>query len=287
MNSGMGDVVREPVKGCQWLGNKRIHIRETRNYTTKPSKNVEFIRYEYNSTSGCELENYSRQIIGYGKWEILSVNRDENNYENYMVKMRINWKKAIVRTRSDKGFSFAQDKKDINWLYPSLDPVYYYDLNLINTCIKHATLASEYDTNEITTENIKLDGEEVLLSNEKFSIDYLPESKVEEALLRMVTGYSGNVISDMIKKDLDLKSKWENHFKNASYRVRKVCKWNDIKEFCLTPPSELVNNKNSCVLPSTEQIISPEKDTLKVSMYPFEFSRSDTDQIEFSKYNDC
>ncbi|KAK6589709.1 hypothetical protein RS030_179 [Cryptosporidium xiaoi] len=287
MNIGMGEIVKEPVQGCQWIGSRRIHVRETRNYTLKPSKSVEFVRFEYNSTSGCELENYSRQIIGYGRWEILSINRDENNYENYKIKMKIDWKKAIIRTRSNEGFSFLKDKKNINWLYPSLDPVYSYDLNLINTCIKHITLTSEYDTNEIVTEKIKLDDDEILLSNEKFSIDYLPESKIEEALLKMVTGYSGNVISDMIKKEVNLKSKWENHFKNASYGIKKVCKWDDIKEFCLIPPSELINNNNSCTLSSIEQVISPENSILKVTMYPFEFSRSDTDYVEFSKYSNC
>ncbi|KAF7456102.1 hypothetical protein HWI79_3358 [Cryptosporidium felis] len=270
-----------PVLGCQWLGYNRVHIRESRVFSTYPGKRVEYMRYEYNSTTGCELENYSRQIVGYGDWELESHSKGDS----ILAKLSINWRKVMIRSRLNQ-VNILEDKESINWLFKSVDPIYFFDLNLLNMCIEHLTVIPEYDMSEIKSETIKVGGESIRLSNEKLNVDHVPDSKVEEALLRMVTGYSGNVISDMIRKELDVEAKWNEFFKHSGPRIRKVCRWNDIKEFCLIPPSEILH-KNSCTLPSVDHIISSDHKTLKIALYPFESTQADTDLIEFSKFKSC
>ncbi|KAK9173397.1 Uncharacterized protein cmbei_300915 [Cryptosporidium meleagridis] len=276
-----GSELRTPVSGCQWLGYNRVHIRESRTYKVSPKKKLEFMRYEYNSTSGCELENYSRQIIGYGDWDVNKYTRGNQT----LVDVRINWRKVIIRSRMNH-VNILDDLRKINWLYKSLEPVYFYDLNLINTCIEHLTIIPDYDISAIDSKTIKIDGENIKISNEKLNIDHIPDSKVEEALLRMVTGYSGNVISDMVKKEFSIEKDWEEFFKRKSPRMRKICQWNDIKEFCLMPPSEIIH-KHSCKLPSVDHLISSDLETLKVALYPYNSTLPETDLIEFSKYKAC
>ncbi|KAJ1604771.1 hypothetical protein OIY81_2923, partial [Cryptosporidium canis] len=273
--------LKSPVSGCQWLGSNRIHVRETRTYRTHPAKRVEFMRYEYNSTSGCELENYSRQIIGYGDWKVNSYQR--GNYTTADVK--INWRKVIIRSRMNN-VNILDDMSNINWLYQSLGPVYFYDLNLLNQCIEHLAVVQDYDSTEIESKTISVDGGTIQVSNEKLNIDHVPDSKVEEALLRMVTGYSGNVISDMVRRELSIEKEWEEFFRHKGPGMRKICRWTDIREFCLMPPSEIIH-KNSCITPSVDHLISNDLESLKVTLYPYNSTQYDTDMIEFSKYKNC
>lgn len=283
INSGLmtGSELKSPVSGCQWLGYNRVHIRESRTYKILPKKRVEFMRYEYNSTSGCELENYSRQIIGYGDWNVTSYTRGNHT----LASVRINWRKVIIRSRMNN-VNILDDMSKINWLYKSLSPIYLYDLNLLNTCIENLAVVPDYDTTEIESKTINIDRNTIRISNEKLNIDHVPESRVEEALLRMVTGYSGNVISDMVKKEIGIEKEWEEFFKHKSSRMRKICRWKDIKEFCLMPPSEIIH-KNSCILPSVDHLISNDLESLKVALYPYNSTLPDTDNIEFSKFRNC
>ncbi|EEA05186.1 uncharacterized protein CMU_042600 [Cryptosporidium muris RN66] len=262
------------ISGCQWIGCHRIHIRESRKYAITPRNIVEFTRYEYNSTTGCEPENFRRLIMANGIWEV----KDESK-----SKIKIIWKKIIIRTKPNN-INILDDIKKTNWKYKSIDPEYFLNLNLLNTCIKYAGLANNYFFESYNSSTITVNGQTIKVSNEPMIIDNIEQSKAEEALLRNLTGYSGNIITDKLPQEDTLEDKWAFFFRYAEPWTKNVCKWEEIREFCSNFP---VEDNNKCITYELEHIINNTSSSLKLPLYPFKPEMANTDMIEFYRFRKC